>query len=84
MNINSDGGTDTSMEAVRFDIRTLSPEQLGKLGVAQVAYVKPVVVNGTAGFAIHAADGTPMAMAGDRAVAVAAINQHEMHAVSVH
>ncbi len=84
MNINTDGGTDTSMEAVDFDIRSLSPEQLGKLGVAQVAYVKPVVVNGTAGFAIHAADGTPMALAGDRAVAVAAINQHEMHAVSVH
>ena len=84
MNINTDGGTDTSMEAVHFDIRSLSPEQLGKLGVAQVAYVKPVFVNGTAGFAIHAADGTPMALAGDRAVAVAAINQHEMHAVSVH
>ncbi len=84
MNINSDSGPDTSVEAVLFDLRSLSPEQLGKLGVTQVAYVKPVVVNGTAGFAIHAADGTPMALAGDRAVAVAAINQHEMHAVSVH
>lgn len=84
MNINTDGGADTPVEVVLFDLRSLSPEQLGKLGVAQVAYVKPVVVNGTAGFAIHAADGTPMALAGDRAVAVAAINQHEMHAVSVH
>jgi hypothetical protein len=52
--------------------------------VAQIAYVKPVVVNGAAGFAIHAADGTAMAIAGDRDVAVAAIHQHEMHALSVH
>ena len=42
-----------------FDIRHMSTDQLGALGVSQLAYVKPVVVNGSAGFAIHAADGTP-------------------------
>jgi hypothetical protein len=42
------------------------------------------MVNGVRGFAIHAADGTPMAVAGDRDVAVAAVMQHEMLAVSVH
>jgi hypothetical protein len=67
-----------------FDIRHLSVEQLAKLGLAQIAYVKPVVVNGTQGFAIHAADGTPMAIAGDREVAIAAVQQHEMAALSVH
>ncbi|MEI7711503.1 MAG: DUF1150 family protein [Rhodospirillales bacterium] len=67
-----------------FDIHHLSAEQLGQLGVSQIAYVKPVTVNGQNGFAIHAADGTPMAVAGDRNVAMAAILQHEMHAVSVH
>jgi hypothetical protein len=46
--------------------------------------VKPVIVNGMQGFAIHAADGTPMAVAGDRDVAVAAVAQHEMLALSVH
>lgn len=71
-------------EAIQIDIRALSAEQLAMLGVSQIAYVKPVFVNGTHGFAIHAADGTPMAMAGDRDIAVAAILQHEMHAVSVH
>jgi len=67
-----------------FDIRHLSAEQLGALGVSQIAYVKPVVLNGQPGFAIHAADGTPMAVAGDRNVAVAAILQHEMQPLSVH
>ncbi|MGE0223505.1 MAG: DUF1150 family protein [Acetobacteraceae bacterium] len=71
-------------EVVRVDIRALSDEQLAMLGVSQIAYVKPVVVNGAHGFAIHAADGTPMAVAGDREVAVAAILQHEMRPVSVH
>ncbi len=42
------------------------------------------MVNGVQGFAIHAADGTPMAVAGDREVAVAAVMQHEMLALSVH
>ena len=54
------------------------------LGVSQIAYIKPVVVDGSQGFAIHAADGTPMAVAGDREVAIAAILQHEMQPVSVH
>ena len=41
-------------------------------------------IGGQNGFAIHAADGTPMALIGDREVAMAAIQQHEMHARSVH
>ena len=67
-----------------FDIRHLSTEQLAQLGVSQIAYVKPVTVNGQHGFAIHAADGTPMGLIGDREVAMAAILQHEMHPLSVH
>jgi hypothetical protein len=70
--------------AAIVDIRHISTEQLAQLGLQQIAYVKPVVVNGTAAFAIHAADGTPMAIAGDREVAVAAIEQHEMVATQVH
>jgi hypothetical protein len=88
MNVNSTNHSDdpvnSGAEAGMFDIRHLSADQLAKLGVAQIAYVKPVVLNGVQGFAIHAADGTPMAVAGDREVAVAAILQHEMHPVSVH
>lgn len=67
-----------------FDIRHLSETQLAQLGVSQIAYVRPVVVNGTPAFAIHAADGTPMAVAAERDVAIAAIRQHEMIPASVH
>ena len=67
-----------------MDIRHLSVEQLAGLGVSQIAYVKPVMMNGVRAFAIHAADGTPMAVAGDCDVAVAAIRQQEMLATLVH
>ncbi|MBV9655495.1 MAG: DUF1150 family protein [Acetobacteraceae bacterium] len=66
------------------DIRHLSTGQLAKLGMAQIAYVKPIIVNGTAAFGIHAADGTPMAVAESHDVAVAAIMHHEMVAATLH
>jgi hypothetical protein len=75
---------DQAAAAGMFDIRHLSTEQLAQLGLQQIAYVKPVVANGAQCFAIHAADGTPMAIAGDRDVAIAAIVQHEMVPAQVH
>jgi len=86
MNMNSGDQSDaTPMQEVgSFDVRHLSEQQLAALGVSRIAYVKPVIVNGVQGFSIHAADGTPMAVAGDRDVAVAAVMQHEMLALSVH
>ena len=87
MNMNSGDPADTVTqvnESAVIDVRHLSVEQLAALGMSHIAYVKPVIINGVAGFAIHAADGTPMAVAGDRDVAVAAIVQHEMHPLSVH
>jgi len=76
--------SDTSPAAVFFNIRALSQADLGKLGLEQVAYVKPVMLNGAHAFAIHAADGTPMAVAQDRSLAFAAILQHEMVPAHVH
>ena len=67
-----------------FDIHHISAADLARLGVSQIAYVKPVTVNGTPAFAIHAADGTPMAVAENRDVAVATIIQNEMLATLVH
>ena len=82
MNTTETPQTEATQE-VRLDIRHLTVEQLAGLGVSQIAYVKPVMMNGTQAFAIHAADGTPMAMAESQDVAVAAIRQHEMFATLV-
>ncbi len=67
-----------------IDIRKLTQDQLMQFGMADLAYVKQVFLNGQEAFAIHAADGSPMAMAADRALAVAAIVQHEMVPALVH
>jgi len=81
MNTDSPTNNETT---VRFDIRHLSVEDLARLGVSQIAYVKPVMMNGSPAFAIHAADGTPMAVTGNRDVAISAIIQHEMLPTMVH
>ena len=67
-----------------YDIRKLSPEELGRLGVSQIAYIKTVQVDGTAMTAIHAADGRPMAIAETHDGAIAAILRHEMMPILVH
>ncbi len=75
---------DPAVKSVRVDIRHLTDEQMMQLGMTQLAYVKPVVLNGQTAFAIHAADGSPMAVAADCNLAVAAIVQHEMMPALVH
>jgi hypothetical protein len=57
---------------------------LQQLGMTQIAYVKPIMLNGAPMFAIHGADGSPMAVAEDRDLALAAIVQHEMIPTLVH
>ena len=76
------GSEMTAMEA--FDFRHMTTDQLAGLGVSHLAYVKPVLVNGARAFAIHGADGTPMAVAGAQDLAFAAIRQHEMVPALVH
>jgi hypothetical protein len=84
MNTGNPEGTEAPQVATAFDIRHISAEQLAELGVSRIAYVKPVEVDGKQGFAIHAANGAPMALTEDRNVAIAVIVQHEMLPALVH
>jgi hypothetical protein len=88
MDIKSGNSSEAQMAPVNspsvVDIRHISEQQLAALGVSHIAYLKPVVVNGMQGIAIHAADGTPMAVAGNREIAAAVVMQHEMMPLSVH
>jgi hypothetical protein len=69
---------------IQVDARHITPAELQQLGMTQIAYVKPIMLNGAAMFAIHGADGSPMAVAEDRDLALAAIVQHEMIPTLVH
>lgn len=88
MNANSGNASEVQDPAASnpmiLDIRQISEQQLAALGVSHIAYLKPVVIDGVKGIAIHAADGTPMAVAGDRDIATAVVVQNEMLPLSVH
>ncbi len=65
-------------------LRNLSIQDFARLGTNEVAYLRPVVMNGATAFAIHAADGTPIGAAPNAQLAAAAIRQHEMEPALVH
>ena len=65
-------------------IGLLSAYELALLGMEDFAYIKHVVVDGVSGYAVHAADGTQIALLADRDVAFATVRQHDLEPVSVH
>lgn len=83
MSRNTNPGADASAMA-GADPRHLSAADWAAFGVQQIAYIRPVLINGVRGMSIHAADGTPIGAAPDARLAVAAILQHEMEPALVH
>lgn len=65
-------------------IRQMSAHELAMLGVQDLAYIKRVVIDGALGYAVHAADGTQIALLPDRDVAFATVRQHDLEPLSVH
>ena len=66
------------------DVRRMSPGDLMVLGVSDLAYVKPVEIEGQSLFAVFTADGSRVAVLPSREAAVATILRHDLEAVSVH
>jgi len=62
----------------------LSPEALASLGMPDLAYVKRIEIEGDSAYAVHAADGSPLAVLANRDLAFAAARQNELEPVSVH
>jgi hypothetical protein len=65
-------------------IRSISAREFAALGIQDLAYVKRVLVNDVVGYAVHAADGTQIAVLPDRNVAFATVRQHDLEPLSVH
>jgi hypothetical protein len=64
--------------------KPLTPAEWQASMLNQVAYIKPVLENGQPAFSVHAADGTQLAIIGDRDTAFAAVRSHDLEPVSVH
>jgi hypothetical protein len=67
-----------------MNLRNLSPEQFQALGLPEVAYFKPVLHKGQQVYAIHTADGTPVALAVDRDVAIQVALENDLQPIWVH
>jgi hypothetical protein len=65
-------------------IRQLSARELALFGIQDIAYIKRVEIDGAAGYAVHAADGTKIAVLPARDLAFAAVRQHDLEPLSVH
>ena len=71
------------MDYITEKLRELSPQDFAMIGMQQLAYIKPTVVNGVTGYSIHAADGTQIGMAPSWDIAFAAVKQHELEPVAL-
>ncbi len=58
--------------------RAMTGQELREWGLSKIAYLRTITHDGVALIAIHAADGTPMAVAEDEASAVEVILEQEM------
>jgi len=65
-------------------IRRMSTQELAFFGIQDIAYVRRVEIDGSAAYAVHAADGTQIAVLADRSVAFATVRQHDLEPLSVH
>ena len=66
------------------EVRAITIDDLAILGLDAVAYVKRITVDDQIGYAIHAADGTRMAVLANREHAYAAVIENDLSPVSVH
>ena len=57
---------------------------LEALGLSEIAYLRPAIVDNVAGFSIHAANGVPIGFAPERNAAIAAVLTNDMDLAEVH
>jgi len=75
--------SDTAELASR-DLRQMTRGELLRLGMPRVVYLRCGTIDGQPAYAIHAADGTAMAVVEDIDVAIELASEHDMTFVAVH
>jgi hypothetical protein len=66
------------------DARSMTRAQLRRLGVPSMVYLRSGIVDGQVAYAVHAADGTAVAVVDDVELAVELVAEHGMTFVTVH
>jgi hypothetical protein len=63
---------------------SLSQQEFALLGMNDLAYIRPCVVEGKDAFMIHAADGSPLGVGESRDLALGAARRHGLEVQIVH
>lgn len=66
------------------NVRQITPAQLRRLGVARLVYLRQGTINGETAYAIHAADGSEVAIVEDIDVAVELVSEHGLMFATIH
>ena len=66
------------------DPRQMTRAQLRRLGVPRLGYLRGGMVDGQKAYAVHAADGTAIAVVDDVEIAVELVSDNHMIFVAVH
>jgi hypothetical protein len=66
------------------DLRHMTRGELLRLGMPRLIYLRCGTIDGQPAYAIHAADGTAMAVVEDIEVALELASEHDMTFVAVH
>jgi hypothetical protein len=65
-------------------VKTFSAKEFAYWGLQEFAYIRSIVVEGQPVFAIHAANGEPVAVLDTLLVAQAAVLENKLEPLSVH
>jgi hypothetical protein len=65
-------------------LRAISAHEFLTLGNRYVAYVRPVIHDAQAGFALHGADGTPLAFHSDKKVVQGLATENDLDIALLH
>ena len=65
-------------------LRYLSQSDWLAFGLNEIAYLRPTIADGQPVYAIHAADGSQVALVASREVGIDVLRQHDLEAVPLH
>ena len=75
---------DTQQDRIQKVLRELTAQDFLSFGMQDVAYVREVQIDGQIGFAVHAADGTPLSVMDSLAEATTLIHHNDLETVVLH
>lgn len=76
----------TSQDTVRELLKSLSARDFLKIGMDEIAYVRPVTLSGhnKPAYGVYAADGTQLSVLDNMAMAMATLRHNDLLAVTLH